>query len=137
MVAKRNGGQVAEEVVDRIGDYIQEYAPELVPIYATLLPFSYLFGSTSAGPQKNAKDYDPSEPPYIELHIDDPRYDGSDTDGVQLYCRITADSISMQWHCVAKSGDYYTEELEIELASLWDYLRQIPRPYDYFCKGGE
>jgi len=137
MVAKRDGGKVAEEVVDRIGDYIQEYAPELAPIYSTLLPFADLFGSTSAGPQKNAKDYDPNEPPYIELHIDDPRYNGSDTDGVQLYCRITAGSIVLQWHCVAKSGDYYMDESEIELAALWDYLRQLPRPYDSFCKGGE
>jgi len=29
------------------------------------------------------------------------------------------------------------DESEIELAALWDYLRQLPRPYDSFCKGGE
>lgn len=118
--------------------YIQEYAPELMPVYLTLLPFSYLFGSTQAGPQKQSKHYDPAEPKYIELLIDDPRYAGSDTDGVQLYCRITADKITMHWYCMnGANGENYHEESEITLGGLWDYLRQIPKPYECFCKGGD
>jgi hypothetical protein len=119
-------------------EYIMEYAPSLMPVYLTLLPFSYLFGSTSAGPQKQAKNYDPAEPPHIELHIDDPRYPGGDTDGVSLYCRITAEKITLHWYCInGAGGENYHEESEITLAGLWDYLRQIPKPYECFCKGDE
>lgn len=118
--------------------YIQEYAPDLMPVYLTLLPFSYLFGSTCAGPQKQAKDYDPKEDPYIELHIDDPRYPGGDTDGVSVYCRITAKKITMQWYCMnGYGGENYREDAEITLAGLWNYLAQIPKPYSCFCKGGD
>lgn len=124
-------------VLDRhMDDYIREYAPDLMPVYMTLMPFSYLFGSTSAGPQKNSKHYDPDEQPYINLHIDDPRYPGGDTDGVSLYCHITADRITMRWYCMnGANGQDYSEESEITLAGLWDYLRQIPKPYECFCKG--
>ena len=121
-----------------MNDYIMEYAPDLMPVYLTLTPFSYLFGSTSAGPQKQANDYDPSEPPHIELQIDDPRYPGGDTEGMSLHCRITADEITLHWYCMnGANGGNYHEESAITLAGLWDYLRQIPKPYECFCKGDD
>jgi hypothetical protein len=132
------GESVLPVLGGHMDEYIREYAPSLLPVYLTLLPFSYLFGSTSAGPQKQSKHYDPDEPPYIELHIDDPRYPGGDTDGVSLYCHITADAITMRWYCMNGAGGRdFREDSEITLAGLWDYLRQIPKPYECFCKGGE
>ncbi len=124
-------------VLDRhMSEYICDYAPELMPVYLTLVPFDYLFVSTSAGLQKQSKHYDPDEPPYLRLQIDDPRYQGGDTDGVTLDCVITADKITMNWYCMnGANGENYHEESEITLAGLWDYLRQIPKPYECFCKG--
>lgn len=120
-------------VIGPMEDYIKKYAPDLMPVYLTLLPFSYLFGSTVAGPQKQAKDYGRTQEPFIELHIDDPRYPGSDTDGVSLYCRITKQKITMIWYCMnGAGGENYKDESEISLAGLWDYLRQIPKPYHCF-----
>lgn len=116
-------------VLGPMDDYIKTYAPDLMPVYLTLLPFSYLFGSTHAGPQKPGS----NDEPYIELHIDDPRYPGSDTDGVSLYCRITKQKITMIWYCMnGAGGENYKQEDEISLAGLWDYLRQIPKPYHCF-----
>jgi hypothetical protein len=138
MAKTESEGEVLQSVSGNTEDYIRKHAPDLVPIYLTLLPFSYLFGSTSAGPQKQAKDYDPDEPQHIDLHIDDPRYPGGDDDGVSLWCHITADSITMQWLCInGAGGKDYSEEHEITLSGLWDYLRQIPKPYECFCKGDE
>lgn len=119
-------------------DYIKAHAPTLLEVYLTLQPFSYLFSSTSAGPQKQARDYDPAEPQYILLGIDDPRYPGGETDGVSLECRITANRITLSCYSMnCADGQNYCEESEITLAGLWDYLRQIPKPYVCFCKGGE
>lgn len=121
----------APVVLGEYPSYIQQYAPDLLPVYLTLLPFSYLFGSTMAGPQKG----DGGEQ-FIELHIDDPRYPGGDTDGVSLHCRITATKIVMHWYCMnGANGKNYHDEDEITMSGLWDYLRQIPRPYHSFLKG--
>jgi hypothetical protein len=138
MSHETKSGLLAGLVDGPMEDYIREHAPDLLPVYLTLLPFSYLFASTSAGPQKQAKNYDPSVPQHIDLRIDDPRYPGSDDAGESLWCHITADSITMQWMILhGAGGDNYEEETEITLAGLWDYLRQIPKPYECFCKGGE
>ena len=118
-------------------EYIKKHAPSLLPVYLTLRPFDYLFHSKLAGPQKNTRDYDPDEPEYIELGIDDPRYQGGETEGVSLHCRITATAITMLWHCVdGADGKDYDDASEITLEGLWDYLRQLPKPYECFCKEG-
>jgi len=137
-MAKKTKKKLAHiPVLGEYDRYISQYAPDLMPVYLTLLPFSYLFGSTSAGPQKQSKNYDPNQDPYIELHIDDPRYPGGDSDGVSVYCRITAKKIVMQWCCMnGAGGENYFDEDEITLGGLWHYLSQIPRPYHCFCKGG-
>jgi hypothetical protein len=133
-----NVGAVIQCVGGYTEDYIRKHAPDLLPVYLTLLPFSYLFASTSAGPQKQAKGYDPDEPQHIDLRINDPRYSGGEDDGESLWCHITADSITMQWLCLnGANGEDYSEDSEITLIGLWDYLRQIPKPYQCFCKGGE
>lgn len=144
-MAKKNtvaDGDAAASTVpvlsEHMNDYIKTHAPDLLEVYLTLQPFSYLFGSTSAGPQKQAKNYDPAEPQYILLGVDDPRYPGGETDGVSLECRITAAGITMScYYMNAADGGGYFDESEITLAGLWDYLRQIPKPYECFCKGGE
>lgn len=143
MVDKKDSEDIADTqaipVLDQhMNDYIMEYAPALMPLYMTLLPFSYLFNSTSAGPQKNSKHYDPDEPPYILLGIDDPRYPGGETEGVSLECRLTANKITMCcYYMDLPGGGNYCEEAEITLSGLWDYLRQIPKPYNCFCKGDD
>lgn len=121
-------------VLGPMDDYISKYAPDLMPVYLTLLPFSYLFGSTQAGPQKSGS----KDEPYIELHIDDPRYPGGDTEGVSVHCRITKHKITMIWYCMnGANGENYRDEDEITLGGLWAYLAQIPKPYHCFCKGDD
>ena len=133
-IAKKKAGVIP--VLGEMDRYISKYAPDLMPVYLTLMPFSYLFGSMAAGPQKQSKNYDPKEEQHIELHIDDPRYPGGDTEGVSLHCRITATKITMIWYCMnGAGGQNYRDEDEITLDGLWDYLRQIPKPHNCFCKG--
>lgn len=133
-MAKKKGSNGVIPVLGPLDRYINDYAPELMPVYLTLLPFSYLFGSACAGPQPQHKGK--KEKPFIELHIDDPRYPGGEDWGVSLYCRITAEKIVMQWHCVSPAdGKCHVDESEITLGGLWHYLSQIPRPHHCFCKG--
>ena len=135
---KKLDGPAVGLIADAMDDYIRKHAPDLMPVYLTLMPFSYLFASTSAGPQKQAKNYDPDAPQHIDIRIDDPRYAGNDDEGESLWCHITAESITMQWVMLNGAGGHnYAEEHEITLPGLWDYLRQIPKPYECFCKGGE
>jgi hypothetical protein len=135
---KKAGGAALPVMLDCMDAYVRDYAPSLLPVYMTLMPFGYLFGSMCASPQKKAKDYDPDKPPSLRIQIDDPRYPGGDTDGVSLECVITADKITMHWYCMnGANGEDYHEKSEITLSGLWDYLRQIPKPYECFCKGGE
>lgn len=135
---KKAGGAALPGVAASMDTYVRDYAPSLLPVYMTLMPFGYLFGSMCASPQKKAQDYDPDKPPSLRIQIDDPRYPGGDTDGVSLECVITADKITMHWYCMnGANGEDYHEESEITLSGLWDYLRQIPKPYECFCKGGE
>ena len=118
--------------------WLMKTVPSLLPVYLTLQPFQYAFSSWEAGPQKQAKNYDPDEPPYIYMQVNDPRYQGGDTEGVTLWCKITEDRIIMEWCCInGAGGNNYIDESEISLPGLWDYLQQIPKPYDYFCKGGD
>lgn len=112
-------------------EYVKQYAPDLADVFLTLLPFSYLFGSVSAGPQGAGED----GPQCIRLTIDDPRYPGGEDDGVSIDCVITETRITMNWCCMnGAMGKNWHEEHEITLRGLWDYLQQIPKPFDCFIK---
>jgi hypothetical protein len=112
-------------------EYVKQHAPDLADVFLTLLPFSYLFGSISAGPQGTGED----EPQYIRLTIDDPRYPGGEDDGISIACSITETRITLHWCCMnGAMGKNWHEEHEITLRGLWSYLQQIPKPFECFIK---
>jgi hypothetical protein len=110
-----------------------QYAPELVPIAATLAPFEDLLDRLSAGPQKGCKHDNPKDKPHLSFDIMDPRYPGGDDDGCSIACKVTADKVVITWYCMnGYEGKNYRDDTEMTLRGLWEYLRQLPRPYHSF-----
>lgn len=110
-----------------------QYAPSLIPIAATLAPFEDLLDSTGAGPQKHTKNYNQKEKPYLSFSIMDPRYPGGDTDGCSIACKVTEDKVVISWYCMnGAGGRNYRDDTVMSLQGLWEYLRQLPRPYHSF-----
>jgi hypothetical protein len=110
-----------------------QHAPSLVPIAATLAPFEDLLDRIMAGPQKQAKDYNPKEKQYLRFDIEDPRYPGGDDDGCSIACKVTEDKVVITWYCMnGYEGKNYRDDTEMTLRGLWEYLRQLPRPYHSF-----
>lgn len=110
-----------------------QYAPSLVPIAATLAPFEDQLDRIHAGPQKQAKDYNPKEKPYLSFDIMDPRYPGGDEDGCSIACKVTEDKVVITWYCMnGYEGKNYRDDTVMSLPGLWEYLRQLPRSYHCF-----
>jgi len=110
-----------------------QYAPSLVPIAATLAPFDDLFDRVGAGPQKGSMHDSPKDKPYLTFDIEDPRYPGSDTSGCSIACKVTEDKVVITWYFMdGYEGKNYRDDTAMTLPGLWNYLRQIPRPYHSF-----
>jgi hypothetical protein len=110
-----------------------QYAPSLVPIAATLAPFEDLLDRVGAGPQKGSKHDSPKTKPYLDFYIMDPRYPGGDTDGCSIACKVTEDKVVISWYCMnGYDGKNYRDDTMMTLQGLWEYLRQLPRPYHSF-----
>ncbi len=115
---------VARQVNDPL-KYVREFAPSLTVARASLLPFEDLIVAESAGPQNG----DPEEP-YFEVTIDTLQC-GPDS---RVTAHVTADSVTMYvLELLFDEDGEVEEEFEIDswrcsLESLWEYLRQLPRP---------
>ena len=100
---------------------VKEHCPDLLPVAMTLAPFESLF------------DRDHADDKSFTFDIDDPRYPGGDTEGVSIMCTVTAKDVKITWYCMkGANGQDYVEKTGMTLAGLWEYLRQIPRPYHAF-----
>lgn len=105
--------------------YVREFAPSLTVARASLLPFEDLICAESAGPQNG----DPDEP-YFAVTIDTKEY-GED---FQVEARVTADTVTMSVYGIdfdedgEPLGQVEVDSWRCSLKSLWEYLRQLPRP---------
>jgi len=100
---------------------VMENCPALLPVAMTLAPFEVLFGTIHADEKS------------FTFHIDDPRYPGGDTEGVSIHGKVTAEDVVVTWYCMkGAGGKNYVEDTGMTLEGMWEYLRQIPRPYHAF-----
>ena len=115
---------VARQVNDPL-KYVREFAPSLTVARASLLPFEDLVAAESAGPQNG----DPEEA-YFEVTVDTIQH-GPDA---RVLARVTAESVTMTIIELLFDEDGEVEDEFVmdswtcSLESLWEYLRQLPRP---------
>ena len=114
---------IASEINENLA-YVREYAPNLVCLRAALIPFEDVIVEACAGPQPQAKDYDPDEEPWFSVTVGDAQHQKS-----TVTFRFTADLITVEnvtW--IKKKPVLVDEPREITLAGVFNYLRQLPRP---------
>jgi hypothetical protein len=132
MIMRAENGKIIDQLDTDFVGWIWDIAPDLVSVYHTLMPFSSLFCSMTAGPQKSEAKAD-AVPQYLLLQVDDPRHKGGDS---ELWVRITADKIWMEWtfKSALSKDQIFTDQQEITLGNLWAYLSQLPLPYHVFTE---
>lgn len=123
---------VAKQVNDPL-KYVREFAPSLTVARASLLPFEDLIIAECAGPQCGE-----TEEPFFEVTIDTRQYG----DDARVEAHVTAATVTMSVVSTdfdedgEPIGTYELDSWRCSLESLWDYLRQLPRPARSFRKKG-
>ena len=112
---------VAKSVNDPL-KFVRQFAPSLTAARASLLPFEDVISEESAGPQD-----DSNEPPFFEVWVDDPNYS-------RLCATVTADGVTMVVADMVDGEVTIIDSWQCQIGSLWDYLRQLPRPARSFVR---
>ncbi len=106
--------------IESYSSYISEFAPELRDLYLTLMPFEDVIHSVYAGPQPQAKHYDPDEPVYFSLDFSE--WENGEITELKMW-RVEKDRVFLE----TMDGD-----LPSSMRQLWDFLRQLQRgPYAF------
>ena len=106
--------------------HVKEFAPDLLPLYWALIPFDDVIGSWMAGPQPQAKDYDPDEEPHIYFSVEDPSFPNS-----RWNFTMTRHSITF----FREMDGGADPEVSTTLDQVFNFLRQMPRPMESFGLG--
>jgi hypothetical protein len=107
---------------------VRELAPNLVCLRAALLPFDDVIAEEFAGPQSQADDYDPDEEPWFAVTVGDPQHQRA-----EVTFRFTADRITAEHVMYIKKRPTLVDEpREVTLDAVFNYLRQLPRPFSSF-----
>lgn len=109
------------ERINKSWDLVREFAPSLLLLRATLRPFDDLVVAETAGPQPAGSDGSP----FFEITVNDPE------PGVRVSFLFRGDDKAVEaqyWVFSQQSGSWDPEDpYKTSLASVYDYLRQLPR----------
>ena len=106
--------------IENYSSYISEFAPGLRDHYLTLMPFDDVIHSVHAGPQPQAKHYNPDEPAYFCLDFSE--WENGEITELKMW-RVEKDRVFLE----TMDGD-----LPSSMRQLWDFLRQLQRdPYAF------
>ena len=133
---KKNGsvGGVISMVLSST-EYVEQFAPQMRLIAATLMPFDDRIWGWSAGPQPQSEHYDESEPPWIEIQVPHSQYHDS-----SVYIRITESSVTYWEMITGTNGESFCDgSVQTTLPKVFQYLASLPRDpgSQLFEKGGE
>ena len=112
-------------------DYYQEHCPSLKHLWTKYLEHDDVMDGHHAGPQKQAKDYDPKEEPYFGFEVADwsiNRYDNQS--------RILFECYRDKVHLIYGFEDKYREDHYMTHENCLKYLAQLPRGWYSFTTEG-
>ena len=114
--------------------FVREYAPTLIEQRATLLPFDDVICGGSAGPQPNARDYDPDEEPYFQIEVKDPT-----DNSCSYFFKVTKHGVTYDFGRWPGDGtlEIWDADMPDTMKALWAFLRQLPRPAHAFLGEGD
>ncbi len=100
---------------------VLKFAPDLRDEWLTLMPFTDVIKSYSAGPQPQSVFYDKDEPQYISLDFS--IWKNGECLSLRLF-KITTEGVTLE----TDDGDFTSS-----LRQLHDFLRQLPREPHMFA----
>ena len=100
---------------------VLKFAPDLRDEWLTLMPFTDVITSYSAGPQPQSKFYDKDEPQYISLDFS--IWKAGECLSLRLF-KITTEGVTLE----TDDGEFRSS-----LRQLHDFLRQLPREPHMFA----
>jgi hypothetical protein len=109
-------------------NFVRKFAPSLICLRATLLPFEDVILEESAGPQPDTPDDVPDAAPYFTVTVNDPQYEQA-----TVTFHFNAKTITAA-HIMYDDGEPVLADgpREMTLDAVFNYLRQLPRPITSF-----
>ena len=111
--------------------YYTEYVPGLIDLWEKYLAYDDVMISHYAGPQKQAKDYDPEEEPHFGFEVDDSRI--RDDERVLFECFRDKVKVIHLFSWSKEKELEYREDHTMTHEACLTYLSQLPRPWHSFC----
>ena len=116
-------------------DHVAEFAPSLLDLAKRIEAAGPVY-VTQAGPQPQAKYYDPDEEPYfyVDSYVDHPGYSWP---SCHLHIRVTAENVKTYITFTFKDGgETYGEDVAtLTHDELIAYIGSLPRQIEDFAKG--
>jgi hypothetical protein len=111
--------------------YVRHFCPSLVEKRASLVPFEDVICGGSAGPQPQAKDYDPNEEPYFTVEVNDPK-----DNSCSYFFKVTEHGVTYSFGRWPGDGtlEIWDADMPYSMRALWEFMRQAPRPAHVFIK---
>ena len=108
-------------------DYLKEHASSLEDLWTPYLIHDSVITSWHAGPQPQAKDYDPTEEPYFCFEVDDPRF----RDSERVFFTVTRKGVSVR-DMFEVNKESYCEDYEMTHENCLKYVEQLPKPFHFY-----
>lgn len=106
--------------INKRWDIVREHAPGLLLLRATLRPFDDIVIQEGASAENGG---------HFWILVNDPQPDTR----VRFKFSGAASSVEAQYEIVGQDGAWYVSDFhDTSLASVYDYLRQLPRPVHSF-----
>jgi hypothetical protein len=115
-----------------MSDYLKEFAPTLEDLWTPYLEHDSVITSWFAGPQKQAKDYDPNEEPHFGFEVDDPRI----REDERVFFEVSRKGVIVK-DCFQMEEEGYMEEYEMTHEDCLKYVSQLPRPFHFYATSKE
>jgi len=116
-------------MVFKTSDYYEEHCPGLKDLWTKYLEHNDVMTAHHAGPQKQAKDYDPTKEPHFGFEVEDHTINWHDRKE-----RVIFDCYRDRVHVIYLFDEDCREDHYMTHENCLKYLAQLPRPWYSFCK---
>jgi len=116
-------------MVFKTSDYFEEHCPGLKDLWTKYLEHNDVMTAHHAGPQKQAKDYDPTKEPHFGFEVEDHTINWHDRKE-----RVFFDCYRDRVHVIYLFDEDCREDHYMTHENCLKYLAQLPRPWYSFCE---